>query len=183
MSKEILNKEFARKGLEKKGKIWIRVEGRSMEPVIKKGEKVLVKKVLPEEVSPGDVILYEIGCHLVTHRTIGKFIFGGEWYFLEKGENVRGIGRVKGKNLLGKVIGVQGRGSSLLFQRNCDEWRKTLGKGYAFLTFMYAILFKAKRFFGINPRRLKNIFFRFFLALERRLRKGTIFMGGNIEEN
>jgi len=88
----------------KQGKVWMEMTGRSMEPAIMPGEKVLVEKVPAEAISIGDVITFKSGRNLVTHRVIGKFRTNEGIEFLEKGDKNILPGRVKDSEVLGKVI-------------------------------------------------------------------------------
>jgi signal peptidase I len=177
-----LNKEIVEESLKRSGKVWVKIEGKSMEPVIKKGDKVLVEGKRAEEITPGDVILYSVDENLIVHRAVGRFFHSGKWFFLERGEVSEGIGRIDEENLLGKVVAVEGAEGAFHFERSYEEWRKVSGRGYALLTFIYALSFKIKHFLGINPKKFKNNFFRLFLALERRLHKRAILKGGNVEK-
>jgi len=168
--------------LKVKGEIWVKVEGMSMDPLIKNGEKVLVRKANIREILPGDMILYSAGSYLVTHRAVGKFCCG-DWYLLERGENGGSIGRVKGDSILGKVVAIEKGRNTFNVEKICEEWRKVSGKGYALLTFIYALSFKIKHLLGINSKRLKSSFFHLFLAFERKLHKKAVFKGGNVERS
>lgn len=92
---------------EKQGKVWMEMTGRSMEPAIMPGEKILVEKVSAKVIRVGDVIAFKFGRNLVTHRVIGKFRTNEGIEFLEKGDKNILPGRVKDSDVLGKVIRVK----------------------------------------------------------------------------
>jgi|Deesub1362A_J573_1020465.scaffolds.fasta_scaffold02471_3 signal peptidase I len=178
-----LNKKIVEESLKRNGKVWVKIEGRSMEPVIKKGDRVLVEEKKAGEITPGDVILYSVDESLIVHRAVGRFFYSGKWFFLEKGELGEGIGRISEESLLGRVVAVEGTKGTFPFEKSCEEWRRISGRGYALLTFIYAFSFKIKHFLGINPKKFKSSFFRLFLALERRLHRRRVLEGGSVEKS
>jgi len=86
------------------------VEGESMEPTLSDGDLVMVKKVDPEEVEVGDIIVfYEPGSHstIIIHRVVYRVEQGGHVFFKTKGDNNRDPDPwfVSEKDLIGVVVG------------------------------------------------------------------------------
>ncbi len=64
------------------------VEGRSMEPLFHTGDAVLLRSVAPEEIRPGDILVYETpdGRYII-HRVIKVYESRGTYCFIVKGDN------------------------------------------------------------------------------------------------
>ncbi|SHE31204.1 signal peptidase I [Clostridium fallax] len=73
----------------------------SMEPKIKPGDIVLVKKVAEDELKEGDIITFKEDNRIVTHRIVEKNNNG----FITKGDNnnVKDSEIVKENNIIGQV--------------------------------------------------------------------------------
>ncbi len=87
----------------------------SMEPNISVGDVVIIRGVEPQEVKPGDVIVYVTRRSMVwpdpiVHRVVAVERKNGHYYFVTKGDNNIGpdpwspISEVYGDRILGKVI-------------------------------------------------------------------------------
>jgi len=86
------------------------VEGNSMEPTLSDGDLVMVKKVDPEDVKVGDVIVFhEPGSEstVIIHRVVGKVERDGRVFFQTKGDNndVQDPWLVSEEDLIGVVVG------------------------------------------------------------------------------
>ena len=86
------------------------VKGNSMEPTLRDGDLVVVKKVEPSEVEPGDIIVfYKPGSksEIIIHRVIQKAERRGEVYFRTKGDNNDSADPwlVPEEDLIGVVVG------------------------------------------------------------------------------
>lgn len=80
------------------------VQGSSMQPLLRQGDKVTVAPVDPAKIRFGDIVC--IGVPPVCHRVITKFKRNGEPFVLEKGDHVR-LGTVAPlHHVTGKVISV-----------------------------------------------------------------------------
>jgi len=75
---------------------FVAIVGRSMEPVLHLGDFILVEKVLPQEVTEGDIIVFDVSSSLqeahnyppvVAHRVIEVDTSGGAPAFRTKGDN------------------------------------------------------------------------------------------------
>lgn len=62
------------------------VMGSSMEPTIRVGSIVIVRKVKPEDVKVGDIIAFKIGESKTIHRVVEKMSEGDSFYFKTKGD-------------------------------------------------------------------------------------------------
>lgn len=58
--------------LQKRGRIVVEVQGRSMFPILRNGTHVEVRPVVYDELRPGDLIVFSNGYRLVCHRLIRK---------------------------------------------------------------------------------------------------------------
>ena len=64
------------------------VEGRSMRPLLRDGDLVVVVKEDPSEIKVGDIIVYKtMDGRYIIHRVIGVEIFDGKYYYRTKGDN------------------------------------------------------------------------------------------------
>lgn len=92
------------------------IKSNSMEPSIKSGDVVIVKKVPEENIKVGDIITFKQNTEIITHRiskieeenNIKKYITKGDNNNLEDSEKITYEG-IKGKNIitipyLGKII-------------------------------------------------------------------------------
>lgn len=83
----------------------IKARGRSMEPLIKEGDEVIIKHSgMP---GFGDIILFDGPEGLVVHRVIGKRIDKGKTYILEKGDSSPVSTIIPEEKVLGIVIGIE----------------------------------------------------------------------------
>jgi signal peptidase I len=74
-------------GLERDGRVMTLFSGRSMQPTLREGMRLLVEKIPPEDVNPCDIIMYREGDSLVAHRVIGKTRKDNAPVFITKGDN------------------------------------------------------------------------------------------------
>lgn len=84
----------------------LKVLSGSMEPDIKVGDVVVVKKVDGTDVKAGDVVTYKIGNDVyVTHRVIEVVEEDGKFLFKTKGDanNKEDDGLIKEEDLVGKL--------------------------------------------------------------------------------
>lgn len=65
------------------------IEGRSMEPLLRYGDLVLVISVPPNEIKVNDIVVYK-SCrygNLIIHRVVDIVRKNGRYYFVTKGDN------------------------------------------------------------------------------------------------
>ena len=92
---------------------WARVVSDSMSPAIRRGDQVLVEKTSSDKVRFGDIIVFKRNGTLTTHRVIGKYEFGGECYFREKGDAGLQSSLVPARDIIGRVVVVRNPSKSL----------------------------------------------------------------------
>ncbi len=65
------------------------VRGTSMLPLFRKGDIVIIVKKPPNEIKPGDVVVYKSihGNRLIIHRVIAVLHINGEYEYVTKGDN------------------------------------------------------------------------------------------------
>ena len=82
------------------------------------GDLIIVQGVKPEDVyaapynesgRSGDILVFPDGDQLIVHRAVGKFVAGGEIYFVTQGDNNASPGPPQGGNVaassvIGKVV-------------------------------------------------------------------------------
>lgn len=96
--------ELGEEYINEKGKLWLKVISPSMEPLIKTGDKILVKKLKSTDISIGDIIIFKRNADIfVTHRVISKRKKNGELHFLEKGDRVEIATWIHEDSVLAKV--------------------------------------------------------------------------------
>ena len=67
--------------------MWLTVEGSSMVPLLRRGDRVLVQPCSAASVTPGDLVVMGEGAHLCTHRLISKMHRDGRDYLRTKGDD------------------------------------------------------------------------------------------------
>jgi signal peptidase I len=82
---------------------WLTVLSGSMAPMIQIGDKVLVKRVVPEQIRFGDIIVFKKTGTLITHRVIGKRVDNQNIIFFQKGDSNTIATGVFAENVIGKV--------------------------------------------------------------------------------
>jgi len=83
------------------------VKGFCMWPFLKDGQKVLVKKVAPQEFRRGDLVLYRASGQLLCHRLLRRGQKGGKWLFYCRGDASLGVSEAVGDDMVeGKVMSV-----------------------------------------------------------------------------
>jgi signal peptidase I len=84
--REHLIREMQEELFQKQGQGWFRIMSGSMRPLIDIDDKVLAKLVDPEEVKPGDIILFKNTDALVTHRVVKVIRHNGKTMILQRGD-------------------------------------------------------------------------------------------------
>jgi hypothetical protein len=81
----------------------------SMAPLLPVGAEIEVRGVAdPAELAVGDVVVFRRGDQLVAHRLLMVWGLGPGRWFLERGDGVSGPGRVRARDVLGRVVAVRG---------------------------------------------------------------------------
>jgi signal peptidase I len=97
-----------REQLDNGNNIALRVFGRSMHPLVKKGEPIYIKKCDAKELSIGDIITFKKDDVYVTHRVLWMLKKGNTISVITRGDNeVTVDSPVSPRQILGKVAAVQ----------------------------------------------------------------------------
>ncbi|MBL7196800.1 MAG: signal peptidase I [Candidatus Omnitrophica bacterium] len=156
-----MRKSVVRFYLQTKGGI-VTISGKSMFPAIKKGWKVKIAPISPEQIKIGDIIDFGIA-NFCIHRVIGRFRRKGKLFFIEKGDNVNFARVISAEEVIGKVVEVYNENSERV---DSFYWGKALSipADFSFLTwFIYRILYFIKRvLFKQRKNRLFSILGQFY---------------------
>lgn len=79
------------------------VKGRSMNPTLRRGWYVRVRRLDPARVSTGDIVAFVSGDRLVAHRIVACLRWGPRSFLLEKGDGSPRPCRVKPEAIVGQV--------------------------------------------------------------------------------
>jgi len=100
--------------LQEGGEVRFTVTSRSMEPTMKAGDAVFIKKVPTEDLQEGDIIAFQADDVTFTHRIVEKREIDGNIGFVTKGDNVeRADFPIRAEQVLGKVVRID--------PSNCDR--------------------------------------------------------------
>jgi signal peptidase I len=113
----------------------------SMRPLLKAGDKVVVKGCLAQRLSRGDIIIYEAGHLLYAHRFLYKQISNQGTWLVAKGDCRRSMDLpFQSEFLLGRVIAIKKN----QYRINLEKWHwqiinwvlamLSLAEGYIFKT-------------------------------------------------
>ena len=138
---------LVREQLDNGRKIALRVFGRSMHPLVKKGDPVYVKKCDAKELSIGDIVTFKKDDVYVTHRVLWALKKGNTLRLITKGDNEVTVDPpVSPGQILGKVAAVE-KGDHILHLES-PPWRS--------INRLLGILFLAETIFVLSYRRLKS---------------------------
>ena len=108
--------------LRKEKKITLRVSGRSMYPLIRKGDPIYVGQCNPRVLSIGDIITFKKNDIYITHRVLWITRKGSNIGFMTKGDNEITVDTpVSPRHIVGKVVAIQ-RGDQTLHLET-PSWR------------------------------------------------------------
>lgn len=111
-----------REQLRKENKITLRVSGRSMHPLISKGDQIHVGQCNPRVLSIGDIITFKKNDIYVTHRVLRIRKKGSEIGLITRGDNeITMDPPVSPSHIIGKVIAIQGADRTLYLET--PYWR------------------------------------------------------------
>lgn len=77
-------RQLAEAGLRQEGRLWLRVSGASMLPLLRDGDRVEIRPAAPEDLRRGDLLVFQQGEHLVVHRLVARW--GEAW--VARGDNL-----------------------------------------------------------------------------------------------
>jgi len=104
----------------RKRQTWLPVLSDSMGPLLRTGDHVLIQSIMPDNIKPGDIIVFKNSDKLIVHRIIRKFNNNG-LLFLQKGDNTTNAGIVKSEDILGRVVAVRKRNKTICL--NDSTWQ------------------------------------------------------------
>jgi signal peptidase I len=117
------------------------ITGDSMRYLVRAGDKVVIKKTLPEEIRVGDIVVWDssgaLSAHPVVHRVVRRKKTGPRYSFLTKGD-------FNGKpdpawatedRIIGKVVSIEKRGRLIRVDRGGG---KLLSRLYCLFTMLSA---------------------------------------------
>ena len=94
--------------IERDVEIPLKTFGLSMRPSIHGGEWIVVRRAGAEEISVGDVVIYQAGNTFVAHRVIRKRHQEGRVYFTVKGDaHLAAEGEIAAKAVVAKVVALK----------------------------------------------------------------------------
>ena len=94
----------------KQGQGWFRIMSGSMRPLIDIDDRVLARPVDPEEVKPGDIIVFKNTDALVTHRVLKILRQNGKISILQKGDASVSASIIAPDSIMGKVVAIEKKG-------------------------------------------------------------------------
>lgn len=138
LSDEFL-KDLWQDSFAKNGKAWLRVTTGSMEPLIKPGELILIKKkIRPESINFGDLIVFEADGFFVAHRVIKKYFSDGKIFFLQKGDKGGQAMEIPEEWIIGKVVAIEKiKGSLIRTDKGSGRYINYLFGGLSYLQFYF----------------------------------------------
>lgn len=83
--------------------IVLRVEGTSMMPLLKSGDRVILKAADAAQLRRGELIAYRDAGNIIVHRLIRKKRIDGKWLLCQKGDNLTGWSWIEADQLIGKA--------------------------------------------------------------------------------
>ncbi len=80
----------------------------------------MIQSIMPDNIKPGNIIVFKNSDKLIVHRIIRKFNNNG-LLFLQKGDNTANAGIVKSEDILGRVTAVRRRNKTICL--NDSGWK------------------------------------------------------------
>ncbi|MEW6220203.1 MAG: C25 family cysteine peptidase [Thermodesulfobacteriota bacterium] len=96
----------------------LEVQGTSMLPLIRPGDRVQLRFVPAAALRSGDIMVFRQGSVVVAHRYLGAAQRGGTRRLCQKGDNQRGWGWLDADAVIGRVLVIHGRRGA----RHMDHW-------------------------------------------------------------
>ena len=134
-------------------KIQFKVTSKSMRPLIRVGDEVIVDKIIPSTLQPGEIILFERGNVFCTHRFIRRIKKNNRISFVTKGDNLARFDPPITENvILGKVVTIKHNSKRIdLTSSTYNLLNKTLAKAFTFQWFIF-VQIRPIRYMLINLR-------------------------------
>jgi signal peptidase I len=100
---------LAREGLRERGQIRLRLRGDSMWPTIPAGTLVEVARIFPDDLRPGDIVVWQQGGVLIAHRIMERAQRGSDAFLVTKGDNSAATDQLFSQDaILGRVVAIYG---------------------------------------------------------------------------
>jgi signal peptidase I len=118
---------LAAEALRSWGTLKVRANGVSMLPTLWPGDVLTIQSVRPEQVEPGEIVLYMRHDRFFIHRMVSKDLTRGKALLVTRGDCILEDDPPVGRSeLLGKVIEVQRSGSIFVPVRKLSGSRRLL---------------------------------------------------------
>jgi signal peptidase I len=118
---------LAAEGLRSWGVLKVRATGVSMLTTLWPGDVLTVHSVRPEQVEPGEIVLYMRQDRFFIHRIVSKNLTQDEAFLVTRGDSMsENDPPIESSELLGKIIEVHRSGSVFLPARRVSTFRRIL---------------------------------------------------------
>lgn len=112
------------KSLQERSRICLRVQGSSMLPWVRSGDIAILRKVSPEEIRCGDIVLFRRDGRFFVHRKVERFTWNGRVFLVTKGDsNPHADGIILPSEILARVERIYRAGRRIEFH---SRERRTL---------------------------------------------------------
>jgi len=72
--------------LSRRSRVWLRVQGSSMLPWVRPGDVAILRKVSPDEIACGDIVLFARDGRFIVHRVVERCVRNGRSLLVTKGD-------------------------------------------------------------------------------------------------
>ena len=118
---------LAAEALRSWGVLKVRARGVSMLPTLWPGDVLTVRSVRPEQLEPGEIVLYMRQDRFFIHRIVSKNLTQDEGRLVTRGDSMsENDPPIERSELLGKIIEVRRSGSVFLPTREVSTFRRIL---------------------------------------------------------
>ncbi|MDY6971708.1 MAG: S24 family peptidase [Thermodesulfobacteriota bacterium] len=164
---------------DKKRAINLKVEGNSMEPLIRPGSLVSLRFADPSLFTKGDIIAFQTDEHLVVHRLVKKKQLDGRPWICQKGDNLSGWGWVPEDRVKGRVESIKYDDSMRdLTRRPWALVNLTLGlAGWGLVTSFEMLRPLGSRFFRNREARALSVAGKIFVDVFNRICRVAVYLG------
>jgi hypothetical protein len=119
---------LAAEALRSWGTLKVRANGVSMLPTLWPGDVLTVQSVRPEQVEPGEIVLYMRQKCFFIHRTVSRDLTRNKTFLVTRGDCMfEDDPPIGGGELLGKIIEVRRAGSIFMPARRLSPFRRLVG--------------------------------------------------------
>jgi len=124
-AREQLRCSVAAEALRRWGVLKLRATGVSMLPTLWPGDLLTVYSRRPEQVGPGDIVLYRRGGRFFIHRVVSKSLIGNESFLIARGDCMSEEDPpVRSGEVLGKITKIERAGSVFSPARKLSPFRR-----------------------------------------------------------